>query len=181
MPRLFVAVHPSPEYAAELLAQLAELEIPGQRPRPTPIAQVHCTLLFLGDRGERALPGTLASCQAACVGLEPFRLRPVRLLALPMRGPKRTIAFECDRPAGLLELRRRLVARLARETQRESKRGFLPHITIARWSGKGADMRLDGPVSMSDFVVEEVRLMASVLRPSWAEHRLISSFGLGRD
>lgn len=183
MLRLFVAVHPPAEYAAELLARIAELDLEadlgGDRPKATPIAQVHCTLLFLGDRGQRELSATIERCQAACAGIAPFRLRPVRLLALPERGPKRTLVFECDRPVGLLELHRRLVARLARETQRESKRAFLPHITVARWPGSGATARIDAPVSMPDFAVDEVRLMSSVLKPSGAEHRIVATVGLG--
>lgn len=186
MLRLFVAVHPPAEYAAELLSRVADLDGcldggldgGGERPKATPIAQVHCTLLFLGDRSQRELPATIRSCQAACAGVAPFRLRPVRLLALPARGPKRTVVFECDRSVGLLELHGRLVARLARETQRESKRAFLPHITVARWPGSGASACVDEPVSMPDFAVEEVRLMSSVLKPSGAEHRIVATVAL---
>ncbi|MBL9150134.1 MAG: RNA 2',3'-cyclic phosphodiesterase [Phycisphaerae bacterium] len=175
--RLFVAAYPPPSFAAELQALLGRVELPDHR--PTPADQVHLTLFFVGERQPRELDDVVDTVAAACRGISSFRLRPVLLTALPARGPKRTVVVECDRPAPLVELHRRLVHRLAREPRVHSERDFLPHCTIARFPGAGADCTLAEPLQLGDFEVGAVCVMSSDLAPTGATHRERARVELG--
>jgi 2'-5' RNA ligase len=94
---------------------------------------------------------------------------------LPEKGPKRTVVVVCDRPRELLELHRRLVQRFARYSRMPADTDrFLPHLTLARFSGAGAEVpperRVDRRVELPEFEVGEVHLLTSLLKPEGAEH-----------
>jgi 2'-5' RNA ligase len=174
--RLFVAAHPPEAVCGGLLGELAGL---GREDlRPVPAAQVHLTLVFIGNRDSRELDATLASVEASVRGLPAFPLRPVRLVPLPRPGLARTIAAETDRPATLLEIHERLVRRLARNPSPRPRDSFRPHLTLGRFRHEVA-CELDLPLATAPFRVESVAVLASDLRPDGAVHRELARLTLG--
>lgn len=173
--RLFLALYPPLASAHALRSALDTLELPPHR--TTALDQLHLTVLFLGDVAARELPALQESVERAAAAVEPFELAPQRLAALPDQGLPRLIAAVTDAPKPLLELRRRLVARLAANKVKTSE--FLPHFTLCRF---GAPVKYELPphtLSCTPFRVETLSLQDSVLRQDGAEHRQLARFALG--
>lgn len=179
--RLFIAAYPPPDAATSLLMAVESLAVPSCK--PVPIDQVHMTLLFLGDTDERRLDDVIESMNRAASGLPAIELEIVGLMALPERGRARLIAAEAAAPSTLLELQKRLAQRLVR-TRPKRDREFLPHVSLARFPGSGVVLEHRTwsfpPTACARFVVDHIRLVASVLRTSGAEHREIAHCGLVR-
>lgn len=178
--RLFVAVHPPEEVRRACLASLALLDPPPDpRHRTTPPEQVHLTLQFVGHVPEREMPGIAESVERSASGVGGFRLTPLRLVAFPERGTPRLIAVELDAPAGLMEVRRRLVKRLAREPRREDPERFRPHMTLLRFAGDARPKRVERGLELPGFEASEIVLFRSVLRPGGAVHSEVMRASLG--
>ncbi len=175
MLRLFLALYPPAAVACELLEQLSRVELPPHR--STPLDQVHMTVLFLGEVDERDLAATVESAERAAASVAPFELTVNALEALPEQGLARLIAAATDAPRELVELRRRLVSRLAAE---RAKPGPLhPHLTLCRFPSprrlKFQREQLAGPA----FRVDALSLQKSVLHTAGAEHRQVAHIPLG--
>lgn len=167
--RLFIAAYPPPEIAAALVDAARGLGLSSLKPSSPD--QVHITLLFIGDTDERRLDETAESMHRAASGVRAMSLSVDRLIALPERGDARLIAGEASAPPVLTELQKRLAQRLVR-TRPTRERGFLPHLTLGRFPGSGVRLRERAwRVAKLAFQLAEIRLMASVLKPSGAEHR----------
>lgn len=151
-----------------MLKELREYTLPEHR--ETPAEQIHMTLQFIGDTPGSELDETIESVQRATAGLNAFELRPEFFITLPIDDMARLVAVETDSPPALLEIKRRLVTRLAR-TKRERTRGFTPHLTLCRFRNPA---RLAQPLreatSIAPFIVDRVVLMQSVLKPDGAVH-----------
>ncbi|MBL8764519.1 MAG: RNA 2',3'-cyclic phosphodiesterase [Phycisphaerae bacterium] len=171
--RLFVALYPPPDIAAHMLVQLSGLRMPEHR--ATPHDQVHLTLLFVGDVHHRDVPAVRESVERSASGIAPFPLRPDRLITLPSRGPSRLLALTTDAPAGLLEIHRRLVVRLARHGERRHTDRFNPHLTLCRFTHVGACQAINEPAAAGPFTVARVRLMSSRLHAAGARHEELGS------
>ena len=181
--RLFVAAYPPRAIAEHFTALLDDL---GARPvglRSTPVAQVHLTLHFIGDVEKQHFDDTIESVERSAAGIGAFTLTPQCVIALPQRGAmKRVVAVETDRPGSVLEVHQRLVTRLTRQPRSDSRREYLPHLTIAR-------IRPPAEITLPDvseeqmhalaFTADRVRLMRSVLTPSGAEHHVVHEVVLG--
>ena len=178
--RLFVAVHPPEEVRLACLESLRLLDPPPDpRHRTTPIERVHLTLQFIGHVPEREMPEIVESVERSAAGVGGFRLTPRRLVAFPERGTPRLIAVELDAPAGLMEVRRRLVKRLARRPRREDPERFTPHMTLLRFAGDARPKRVEREVELPGFDVSELVLFRSVLRPGGAAHSDVMRASLG--
>lgn len=167
--RLFIAAYPPPEVAAELVSAVCSLSLPSLK--PAPLDQVHITLLFIGDTDERQLGDVTESMNRAASGVRAMQLSIERLIGLPERGDCRLVAAEASAPTILVELQKRLAQRLMR-TKSRRERDFLPHLTLGRFPGSGT--RLEDrvwPAPRVEFLITEIRLMASVLKPAGVEHR----------
>ena len=174
--RLFVAVYPPIEVARAMLEALRGLELP--EIREALAEQVHMTLQFVGDTDVRQLDEVKESVERAAAGLPAFELRPVGVVSLPARGEPRLVAMKTDAPPELLEIQRRLAAKLARNPR--DTQGFAPHLTLCRFTGGAKHVeRVEQAVEMEAFRVETVCLMNSKLRPGGAEHVEVARVGLG--
>ncbi len=188
--RLFVAAYPPPDAVDYLIGRVAELELPPHR--TTPRDQIHLTLQFIGDTPESELARTLESVERATGGLAATRLRLLRLLALPARGPARLVAAETDSPATLVELHdrlesrleSRLVGRLAHDPGKARGRRYRPHLTLCRFRTPAPFLVPDNLFDESEagaapaFPLDELRVIRSVLRPTGAEHSVLARFPL---
>ena len=177
--RLFVGLYPPLDIAEKLIASLHRLDLPPLR--LTPPAQVHLTLQFIGDTPSRQLDATIESVERATGGLTRFSLAPLRLISLPNRGraPARLVAAETDAPPALLELHRRLATRLARNVRKRPGDRFLAHITLCRFRSPKRIPPLEHDLDLPGFVVDQVRLMRSELKPTGAVHHELIACPLG--
>ncbi len=178
--RLFIAAYPPTGVAEHLVRACAELGPPlPSDARPTPIEQVHLTLLFLGDRRASDLESIEESIRRSCAGLEAFSLVPEALITLPFGRHPRLVAARTNAPPTLLELQRRLATRLAAPERNRKRSGYLPHMTLVRFGrGTEAEVALDG---FGAFRVDRITLVRSVLTPKGAQHRGLVDVPLGRD
>ena len=106
-------------------------------------------------------------------------MTPLWVIGLPSSRP-RVLAVETDLPAGLFELHRRLVTRLARSPRAAAEDRYVPHVTLGRTVavvGTGAGFGAV-PVALPAFEVREVVLCRSVLKPTGAEHSAMASVSL---
>jgi len=174
-----VAAYPPAGWAERASGVLGGLGLPEHR--VTPAEQVHLTLLFIGETPAGELEQVRESVGRAASGIGAFALSPERVVALPRSGPTRLAAVETDAPPALLELVRRLARRLARTPRKDPADRFLPHLTLCRFRKPVEGVEVEREVELEPFAVDEVRLMRSVLRPEGAEHRLVETFGLGRE
>lgn len=178
--RLFVGAYPPPEVVERLHAALPRDELPAHR--LVPAEQVHLTLQFIGDCPPgRSLDDVVESVRRSASGLAAFRLTPRRLITLPTRGPVRLVAAETDAPPPLLELKRRLVTRLAQPGAKE-RRGFRPHLTLLRFARPARAERLDCVLADEtlSFEVDRVVLVRSTLHAGGARHAHLHEVTLGR-
>ena len=175
--RLFVAVYPPEDVARRLLRMIRKMDLP--RHRETALEQVHLTVQFVGPTPVRELEAVKESVARSVSGIGGFELRVVRLMSLPPRGRVRLVAAELDRPAGLMEIQRRLATRLARNVRERAGDRFLPHMTLCRFERGARSVDVDVAVEEEMvFGVGEVLLMKSVLRPEGAEHGVVERVGL---
>lgn len=180
--RLFIAAYPPESTVSLLQSRAAALPLPDHK--PVAVDQVHITLVFLSDRRPATLPQIETSIAASCKGVRPCIVRPRRLVTLPEKGPARLVAAETDAPPPLLELQKRLANRLAARDKRST--AFLPHLTLLRFPGAGADFHTATDLATPDhdpstlaFEVRTICLMKSTLHPLGVRHELLREFALG--
>jgi 2'-5' RNA ligase len=178
--RLFVGVYPTPEVVERLRGLLSGLALAEHR--PVPAEQVHLTLQFIGEVRMNHLRDVTESVERSAAGIEPFTLTPLMLATLPESGTARLVAAMTDAPAGLVEMHRRLVHRLARHVRAGAKERFTPHMTLCRFvhgvRAERVGAALEGPGLA--FEVTRVSLMKSELRPDGAVHAEVVGVELGR-
>ena len=175
--RLFVAVHPPLECREAYLGALGGVGLPAGGWRVTPVEQVHLTLQFIGHVAEKEMDEIAESVERSAAGVAPFRLEALRLVTFPERGAARLVALELDAPAAILEVKRRLVQRLARHVRGAEHERFRPHITLCRFT-EGRGVRVGGAAELPGFEAREIVLFRSVLRPGGAVHSEVMRAGL---
>ncbi|HEX8875779.1 MAG TPA: RNA 2',3'-cyclic phosphodiesterase [Phycisphaerales bacterium] len=174
--RLFIAAYPPLEVAQSLL-EAARPTLPSNA-KPVSAEQVHLTLLFIGAVRRIEVDELVESVDRAASGRGPCRLTLNRLCVLPETGEPRLLAALGDADGNLLEIQKRLAARLARFRPKADRDRFLPHLTLARFapaSPRGPDVSIE-PITWN---IRELRLMDSRLRPSGAIHALVHARPLG--
>lgn len=174
--RLFVALYPPAATSVRLLAALEPLQLPPHR-RVAP-DHVHMTLVFIGDTAVGDIERVRESVERSAAGIPAFDLTPTRLCSLPSGREARLVAAETTAPSPLIELQRRLAARLAKPSAKERGRPFLPHITLVRFATP-ISCDVSANLAPSDaFPVSTIHLVQSHLRPGGAEHHLIAAIPL---
>jgi 2'-5' RNA ligase len=118
----------------------------------------------------------IESAERAAASVARFELEVDTLGPLPATGPARLIAALARAPRELVELRSRLVARLA--SQRHRPGSLTPHLTLCRFQ---APVRLElreHEIAPASFEVDALSLQQSTLRPNGAEHRQVARIEL---
>ena len=177
MPRLFIAV----DLPAELRPVVARLLQGIGGARWTRPEQLHITLRFLGDTPESQLDDLRA------------RLRQVRMprFELALRGtgvfppvggriPARVLWLGLDPPEPLQALKHAVDGVLSPDPE-TAKRGFSPHLTLARFPtrpSRDLDRFLAEHVGFDSgrFMVSNLHLYRSTLRPQGALHEIVESY-----
>lgn len=139
--------------------------------------QIHITLSFLGDTPSERIPGLITNLRSALSGTEAFDVSLKGIGAFP--NPKRPRVVWVGIDDGKEDLA--LLAGRVRDAVRKSRlkqddKPFSPHVTIGRVQGPADVSELEKRYRdkvFSEFRVDSVRLMSSVLGPSGAKHTLV--------
>ena len=143
----------------------------------------HITVKFLGRTYPRLVDRVHAACREAATTIRPFRVGIEGMGVFPGPGRARVLWVGLDdAEGGLPALARALDDRLADEFPPE-KRGFTPHLTVARFNPPvavrdHADELEAVHFEMEPFGVGEVVLYRSHLSPKGARYEPLERFPL---
>ena len=168
--RLFIAAYPPLEVAQSLL-DAARPTLPANA-KPVAAEQVHLTMLFIGSVRRVEMNELLESVDRAASGRGTCRLTLRTLGVLPETGEPRLLAALGEADGNLLEVQKRLAARLARLRPKAERDRFLPHLTLARFA-PASSLLPETAIEPIAWTIRELRLMDSHLRPSGAVHTLV--------
>lgn len=153
--------------------------------RWTDPAQVHLTLVFLGDTSERDLIALKSQLQSEIADIPSFDLRIDRFGAFPKMHRPRVlwIGFR-EVPSELRRLQEGIATSSRKIGIDVETRDFHPHLTLARLRNR--DTRVDLSQGLDEtaiddsltFTVRECVLFESVLRPSGPVYSRLASFSL---
>ena len=190
--RAFVAIELSEPLRASLAAVQAQLKRApvahiGRWVRPE---LVHLTLKFLGDIGADRIEAIEQAITGACRAVEPFSVSLGATGFFPDARTMRTVWVGLGGDVGsLARLQSSLESALGSQGFAAEKRGFQPHLTLARirdqtrpeeredLAKRVTAASVDGSVSM---VVREVNLIKSELRPDGPAYTRLACIALGR-
>jgi 2'-5' RNA ligase len=180
--RLFIAIE-LPEDVRELVEEgVAPLRERFPRARWVPTRNQHVTLKFLGTTWPRLVDDVIRAVGEVAAAHAPFETRVAELGAFPSARRARVLWVGLEDPAErLARIAEALDGALA-EHFRPEKRGFTPHLTIARF---------DPPVRLEDdltqigvesrsFRVEWLVVYRSHLQRPAPMYEALATFPLGR-
>ena len=139
MPRLFTAINLDASVRERIVAEqhrlLDELRTASLRwVRPE---QLHVTLVFVGDVADD-VAATIVNVMRRDIPLRPFHIEFAGFGVFPARGAPRALWLGVRKGAdAVLALQQRLAARLHEVGVAAEDRAFTPHLTLARWRGRG--------------------------------------------
>lgn len=177
--RLFIAVD-IPGAAVECLAGWQQQYLASDpHLRLTPKEQMHVTLLFLGQAGKEDADAAAAALDVLA-GTGSFDVTATALAGLPRGRRPRVVAAELEDPAEALKsAQERLLDELARRgLDRREKRGFHPHVTLARSRGNTRIRPENITPEHCLFTAVRVSLYNSILNQGGAVHTVLKSVQL---
>jgi 2'-5' RNA ligase len=179
MARLFTAIELGAEVRERIAACQAELAsaVSGSRSdrlRLVRAAQLHLTLVFLGEIADARVPA-IVDAMTGDLPMPPFEIEFASCGVFPQHGPARVLWLGVGKGAGQTTSLFEMVSeRLETAGVRRERRPFAPHLTLGRWRDRAA--RDPRPV-LPDVGVVAVQHIAAVtlfhsrLLPPGPEHR----------
>ena len=164
--RLFVALWPEDEVRAKLSKKQLELKL-GDYGRLIPAANLHITLLFLGDMPLNEIPEIKSFVSS--IQLTPFSFTISRIGFWPHN--KIVWAGPEDTETELEDLSNQIRVGLKRYLS--DRRRFTPHVTLARKVRR----RVQCELTPIEWQVGKVYLVRSVLSHKGSQYELIASSG----
>lgn len=187
--RAFIAVDISPEARrlvveriAFLRARFSDLRVGWDKPE-----KLHLTLKFLGEIEPEKLPQIKKAVENAAMDIEPFSLALENVGAFPPRGAARVLWLGVrDGSGNLSELHRRLENEFERIGFDRERRGFKPHLTIARLkepekTRQLTDLHVQTDFPAVDFPVSEVVVYKSDLRPTGSVYTALAEINFSKE
>lgn len=177
--RLFFAVDIPENAVKELVSWQQEFLSTEKILRLTPAEQLHVTLVFLGQMGERERDISLDLLEAIS-DRSVIEATAADIVGLPRGRSPRVIAAEIDEPAGRIKaIHDELVAGLEEKAHyRREKRPFFPHVTIARARGRTHLELSEIHPAPVKFTAVRITLYNSILKANGAEHVVLRSVQL---
>ena len=172
--RLFVSVDVSvSEAMRSIAAEIGSI----RNVRASKEDQIHITLSFLGDTPPERIPGLVANLRESLSGISSFGLSLKGIGAFPNVRRPRVVWIGIDEGRNELALLAGRVRYAVRKSRlKQDDKPFSPHVTIGRVQGPVDVSELEKRYRdkvFSEFRVDSVRLMSSVLGPSGAKHTLV--------
>jgi 2'-5' RNA ligase len=180
--RTFIAVDPGPAIRDRLVALQESLARSGSQMKWVEPANLHFTLLFLGEVEDREVPEVCRAVAGCCATVAAFEMtvgkvgcfgnprRPRTVWAGLSEGGVDLVALHDALELPLLEL----------GCYRREDRPFTPHLTLGRVKGDRADDRLAAALPKyaswqgGSVAVDEVLVMSSELRPGGPLYTVLS-------
>jgi 2'-5' RNA ligase len=182
--RTFIAIEIPTEIKSALTALQTDLRRAGADVSWTKPENMHLTLNFLGEVDERRIGEIEKACVSSSAEFQPFTLSLNGTGVFPnARQPRILWAGVAGEIEKAVEMRRRLEERLALIGFEPEEKDFRPHLTIGRVKSNRKTRELlaladaHGLPALS-FVVTEIVLMKSELRPEGAEYTPIARASL---
>lgn len=176
MPRLFVAIRPPAPVRETLLDTMTGVD--GARWQDED--QLHLTLAFLGEVDLRAAEEVAEAL--AAVRSPPFAVEIRGVGHFERKGVPSALWAGVARSDALAALHRRVVAACRRGGVEPDRRGFRPHVTLARLNRAGGPvggwLATYGTLSAGPWEVTEFALYESRLSPAGASYEALVSFSL---
>ena len=177
MHRLFIAIDLSDEDKKRIGSICYGLP----ETRWIPEEQIHLTLRFIGEVDGAAYRRIIDALGE--VRSEPFELKVRGIGHFPPRRTPRVLWLGLDKREALLQLRRRIEAKLQQTGLAPEGRKFSPHITIARFKNPpltkvASFMAAHNLFELPAFRAEEFHLYSSHLTSSGAIHTIEASYPL---
>lgn len=183
--RIFIAINFPETVKKELLSyQERWSELPA---RWVSEDNLHLTLAFLGNTGERELEELRMLMQEIGKRSKPFALEFTEIVYGPVDAPARMVWAIIKKSDELDELQRDVQSTLAQSDQIRyipEKREYSPHITLARlreWEFRRIDPEERPEINEDISLQSEVRsieIMESTLKRSGAEYAILQSIPL---
>lgn len=182
--RCFFAVFP-PAATREAIVAAVEGMPPLAGFRPARAAQLHLTLVFLGDRPASQLADLAGAARGAAGTHDPFDLELRGLGGFPSLERPRVLYLGC--PVGgeaLASLQSALLAALGSRLGPTDDRPFRAHLTLGRLRERPAPLELARwrqawPDEGHLFPVDRIELVRSELRPGGSRYSVVEGFSLG--
>ena len=145
---------------------------------------LHVTLKFLGQTDEKLVPDIETRMAAACAGIPPFTIRLKGMGAFPSLSNIRVVWVGIEHGEPLARIAEALEKSMIELGFNEEKRGFKPHLTLARMrSGRNMGnvqiiLKENAASEFGDYRIDKISLKKSVLSPQGPtysdvhEHRL---------
>ena len=182
--RLFIAIHTPPDVRTEIGAVREKLKRAGAEVRWEPDEKLHCTIKFLGDAREDALPSIFSVVEGIACETSSCLIVYRTGGCFPNRRNPRVfwVGIEDD-SGGLARLQKRIDAEMVRFGVERESRPFHPHVTLGRVTGGKNMARLLTIMETITFVsrpilLSEIAVVRSTLKPSGSVYTTLQSFPL---
>ena len=172
--RGFISVDIRPSQT--LVAMLEQLRQTRADLKVVKAQNLHLTLKFLGDTDEALVDGILERIQHSSEGIRPFGVKLQGMGAFPSMSNIRVVWIGIEDGKPLTEMASRLDSSLNEMGFERDRRGFKPHLTVARArGGKGMALVQDiitanAATDFGDCWMDRVILKKSVLTPKGPEY-----------
>jgi 2'-5' RNA ligase len=184
--RSFISIHLTAELLDNVDALQRRLRLESVRwPKRD---QTHLTLKFLGDVPASSVNDLEAAIRRACQGAKPLKLTLQGLGCFPSPARPNVVWVGVGGDlAGLRTLHAAIEKETAALSEHNEKRDFVPHLTIGRVKKSvpfrdlpqiGARLQAVDAGVLGEWLVQDVHLMKSELRPEGAEHTVLASVHL---
>jgi len=183
--RTFIAID-VPAEVRNMISQAQErlLGIRGAKVSWLRSGGIHLTLKFLGDVERERLTDVTGSVQECAKLAHPIELATTVVGGFPSLNRPRVLWLGIDGGPSLLQLQEDIEQSLAAVGYPPEQKRFHPHLTVGRVKSMAQGCRLAEQFRSLEFprvfwVVREVWVMSSVLKPQGAEYSVIAAVNLG--
>ncbi len=156
--RAFIAV--DVEYKPKIVDFANALKKTNAPLKMVDIDNIHITLKFLGDTDESKVDDIAEMIKGSIEGLKPFTINFRHVGAFPNLNYMKVIWLGIQNAEPLIKIAKYLEDNLSNLGFKKEKRGFRPHITLARVKGPKRKSELQNVIKNyidMDFGVQEIR------------------------
>lgn len=133
---------------------------------------LHLTLKFLGDTEESLVPEVMGRISDSSRGVAPFKIRLKGMGAFPSMSNIRVVWVGIEEGKALERIASKLDSSLGELGFEKEKRGFVPHLTLARTrsprniANVQEILRENAATDYGEYLIDRIFLKKSVLQPT---------------
>jgi len=183
--RAFVSIDIEPDEG--LRGLLSDLIASGADLKVVKPELLHLTLKFLGDIDESDVVAIASGIEQSVSGVRPFSLKLTGMGAFPSMSNIRVVWVGIQDAKELMTIAERLDGLLENVGFEKDRKGFRPHLTIAR-TRSSRNLRVVQDMieekvaaAYGDYPVKDVKLKRSVLSPQGPTYHTVREISLSND